>query len=96
MMTAANMLTIALGILVLIALARGTIDPRPPVPLTAPWSMGLGFAVMVRADFWNRLYFLTLAYLGQSNSTSAWASFWKRSTVSRSAGISTWTTKRGD
>ncbi len=72
MMTAANMLMVAAGALVLIALARGTLPLRSPVPLVVPWSSALGFAVMVRADFWNRFYFLTLAYLGESPSNSDW------------------------
>jgi membrane protease YdiL (CAAX protease family) len=68
MMTAANMLLIAAGALVLIALARGTIRLQSPLPLVVPWSSALGFAVMVRADFWNRLYFVSLAQLGESPS----------------------------
>jgi membrane protease YdiL (CAAX protease family) len=71
-MTAANALMIAAGVLVLIALARGAVRLEAPVPLVVPWSMSLGFAVIVRADFWNRLYFLSLAYLEELHSGSEW------------------------
>ena len=72
MMTAANALMIAAGALVVLALARGKIRLRAATPLAVPWSMALGFAVMVRADFWNRLYFLSLAYLGESPASADW------------------------
>ena len=49
-MTIANMTMVAAGVLMLVALARRTIALQPPRPLVAPWSMELGFAVMVRAD----------------------------------------------
>jgi len=63
-LTAASFLLIAAGVVLLIALARNPVLRKSPAPAIVPWSMAQGFGVLVRGDFWNRLYFVTLAELG--------------------------------
>lgn len=72
MLTAANLLMIAAGALMLVALARGTVQRQSLAPFVVPWSSALGFAVLVRADFWNRLYFVSLAQLGKGLPDPDW------------------------
>lgn len=70
LLNAANAVLILFGIAVAIVWLR----TRPPLrrSFDVPWSAGLGFAVIVRADFWNRLYFVSLAQAGVSWPDAAW------------------------
>jgi membrane protease YdiL (CAAX protease family) len=87
-LTAANYLLMAVGAVLLTASVRGTAQrespaststatpiPGPipaPSPQSVPWSMAQGFGVLVRADFWNRLYFVSLAQLTHALSEPSW------------------------
>ncbi|MCP4035882.1 MAG: CPBP family intramembrane metalloprotease [bacterium] len=72
LLTAANLLLIAGGILMLLAIARGSARQEWAMPLAVPWSAALGFAVLVRGDFWNRFYFGGLAQLADTLSYPEW------------------------
>ena len=81
-LTAANYLLIAAGAVLIAAMARGAAQRKfsphnssandSPSNNVVPWSMALGFAVLVRADFWNRFYFVTLNQLAIQFSQPEW------------------------
>ncbi|MDP6979879.1 MAG: CPBP family intramembrane metalloprotease [Myxococcota bacterium] len=71
-LNAANAVLILLGIGIGIAWLRGAREGAGG--LSVPWSASLGFAVIVRADFWNRLYFVVLAHAGETLEDPTWLS----------------------
>ncbi|MCP4039410.1 MAG: CPBP family intramembrane metalloprotease, partial [bacterium] len=71
-LTLANMGLIAAGAVLVIAMLCGRVRSGTTAPLVVPWSAGLGFAVLVRADFWNRLYFVVLASAGEALEDPSW------------------------
>lgn len=60
----ANLLFVTLGALLILPLIFRSASGNQTTGFASTWSASLGWAVMVRADFWNRLYFVSLRDLG--------------------------------
>lgn len=72
LLTASNFALTAIGLLALSLVARGRILAAPATPIHAPWRADTGFGVLVRADFWNRLYFVLLTPIGTALNFPEW------------------------
>ncbi len=71
----ANLLLIAIGIVSFAALRRKAATPGLPARPSGsipPWDLPLGIGVLVRADFWNRLYFVVLGTVGAEFPDAQW------------------------
>ena len=68
----ANALLVAAGALLVVAILTGRLRDPNTKPLHVPWSASLGIAVLVRADFWNRFYFVVLANAGETLDDPSW------------------------
>jgi membrane protease YdiL (CAAX protease family) len=75
LLTAANLLLVGAGVVCALALGlcamRKRSAPRPPGAV-APWTLATGIGVLVRADFWSRLYFVALGSLGSEFPEALW------------------------
>lgn len=72
-LTSINFAMIAIGLIAFVGLVRRRTSLNAgPSCGAPPWSSSLGFAVMVRADFWNRLLFASLVDLGTRLSNPTW------------------------
>ena len=73
-LAAANLLLVALGVLLLLPPVFRVFAGDSRASFDSPWSASLGWAVIIRADFWNRLYFFTLREFGIAFDNPSWLS----------------------
>ncbi|MFT5442325.1 MAG: membrane protease YdiL (CAAX protease family) [Myxococcota bacterium] len=72
LLTATNFALMAAGLLIAIGVAKGRMLASPATPLHVPWRADTGFGVLVRADFWNRFYFILLGPIGAASDFPQW------------------------
>jgi membrane protease YdiL (CAAX protease family) len=71
-LTAVNLLLVALGAGLLIAVVRQSGQRNPATRVAVPWSIELGVAVLIRADVWRNFYYVAVAQVGEQFSYPNW------------------------
>jgi uncharacterized protein len=73
-LAAVNLLLVALGVFLLLPPIFRIFAGDSHASFGSPWSESLGWAVIIRADFWNRLYFFSLHEFGIAFENPSWLS----------------------